>query len=402
MAALYHLTDFYVRGGLAEFAAFIWLPLIALAIEAQAKRGAGPLLAAAFAGLIVTHLPTTVLASLFLIAPMVAWRSLSQKDPTLGVRAGAWLALGAAMASLYWLPALTLQRYVNMDAMWSPYFQPSSWSLLAPSPAIGEGRLILYTMASLAVPWTIVALGAPHRFWTPLAISAAILSTGTPSILWLLPILDRVQFPWRALTLLEFYAITAFALAPVRHGFAKAALATAALPIALLVAPAVIAFSHPIAPQVERAAPDAPEYLPAGFPFRGRAGVAYSPEPDLLARYPALVNGPTGHVASAPDGEITFEATQAGHVVVRRAAFPIWRVTADGREVRQTGGPLIAFDVAPGRYRIAREPPGVERLASAISGAALSLFALLTLAAYPRRRRAGALAAGPISDAGQR
>jgi hypothetical protein len=399
MAALYHLTDFYVRGGLAEFAAFVWLPLIALAIEAQPKRWAGPLLAAAFAGLIVTHLPTTVLASCFLIAPMVAWRSLRRKDLRLAARAGAWLALGAAMASLYWLPALTLQGHVNMGAMWSPYFQPSSWSLLAPSPAIGGGRLILYTMALLAVPWTILALGARHRFWTPLSITVAILSTGTPSVLWLLPGLDRVQFPWRALTLLEFCAITAFALAPMRHGFAKTALATAALPIALLAAPAVVAFSHRVAPHVERAAPDAPEYLPAGFPFPGRAGVAYAPAPELLARYPALVNGPVVHVESRPDGEITFEVTQAGRVVVRRAAFPIWRVTANGREVAQAQGPLIAFEVAPGRYRIARQPLGVERVASAISAGAWSVFALLVLLAHPIRRRSGLLEPPPIGDA---
>ena len=93
MAAPYHLGDFYVRAALAEFAGFVWLPLIALALEAQPKRWAAPLLALAFAGLLVSHLPMAVLATCFLIGPMVimrAWREKTLGMPRLRLPRASW------------------------------------------------------------------------------------------------------------------------------------------------------------------------------------------------------------------------------------------------------------------------------------------------------------------------
>src|SRR5260370_32727445 len=65
MAGPYHLLDHYYRGAYAECAAYVVLPLIALAIRRIAERRRfGPVLfAVAYAALAMTHLPTALLIS---------------------------------------------------------------------------------------------------------------------------------------------------------------------------------------------------------------------------------------------------------------------------------------------------------------------------------------------------
>jgi uncharacterized membrane protein len=67
MIAPYHLLDFYERGAQAESLAVVLIPLIALGLRDKRPF----LLAISYAGLILTHLPLALLASLFLIFPYV-------------------------------------------------------------------------------------------------------------------------------------------------------------------------------------------------------------------------------------------------------------------------------------------------------------------------------------------
>jgi len=68
-------------------------------------------------------------------------------------------------------------------------------------------------------------------------------------------------------------------------------------------------------------------------------------------------------------------------VTMRRAAFPIWRVTRDGSEI-PSRGPFIQFDATPGLYRIERVTIWQESV-----GAATSLIGLLVLGFIMSRRR---------------
>ena len=74
MLAPYHLYNFHVRGALAEFAALVWLPLIALGIERLPHRRGLLLLALSYGGLIITYLPLAVLTGVFLIGPLMLRR----------------------------------------------------------------------------------------------------------------------------------------------------------------------------------------------------------------------------------------------------------------------------------------------------------------------------------------
>src|SRR5258708_22156635 len=76
MAAPYHLLDHYYRGAYAEFAAYVFLPLVALAIRqiADGRRFGVALLALSYAALPMAHLPTALLISVTVLPMHVLYR----------------------------------------------------------------------------------------------------------------------------------------------------------------------------------------------------------------------------------------------------------------------------------------------------------------------------------------
>lgn len=362
MAGPYHLFDIYQRGALAEFAAFAWLPLIALGIEALPRRWAVPLLAAATAGLLLTHLPMAVLSGAFLIAPAAvaaAWRDRRTVAP--GLAAG---ALGVCIAGFYLLPALTLQGHISEHLLWASNFRPEAWFFWKPF------RSDLTFLPLLAALLAVSAL-LTRSFWGVVAAFAAAAAVGAIPAIWDVPLLAKVQFPWRLLGVVEFAAITALASAPRGRFLAGAAALTlfTAMLSALHFAPRL--FAPLDIPALYASRLDAPEYLPRGFPSKGL---------DLNARRLDL-----SAYRKLPAGR-QINVAQAGRVVVHRAAFPIWRVTKDGRPVASEG-PLISFDASLGVYRIERVVVWQEWVGALVSLVALAL--LLLAVAWSRPRRGG-------------
>ncbi|HEX6860202.1 MAG TPA: hypothetical protein VF138_08410 [Caulobacteraceae bacterium] len=371
MVAPYHLLDLYSRGALAEFAAFVWLPLIALAIEALPKRWAPPLLAVSFAGLILSHLPTALLAGLFLIAPLAVRKVRQDRDALLpGLVAG---ALGLALCAFYLLPALTLQEHVSISLLWSDFYGPSHWRLDKAS------TLYLLSLAPIAPAMALLAL--PSRsFWAGVTVVAALAALQLIPVIWHIPLLAKVQFPWRLLAVVEFAAITAVSFRAPRRLWLKAALVLLAAPYLVN---GIRAGRMLTAPRdytsVNRVLPDAPEYLPRGFDV---SAVGDRMRAVDLSPYRALPSPPT-------------MVRSAGAITVRRFAFPIWRVEKEGIEVK-SHGPLITFQATPGVYRVVRVRLWQERLGALVSLlAALSLLAMYPPApagpakAHPRPRTAG-------------
>jgi uncharacterized membrane protein len=354
MLAPYHLNDWYVRGALAEFAAFVWLPLIALGIEALPKRWAPPLLAVSFAGLIITHLPVALLTTVFLIAPLAlhrAWKDRSALAP--GILAG---VLGLALAAFYLLPALTLREHVSSQLLWGVHYQPSRWFVWNAPP-----DWFTFGLLPITIGMAMLSLGA-RSVWTAIAIVGAAVSVGLTPFVWDLPLLAQAQFPWRLLCVVEFAAITSLMGKPPRP--LLTCVAAAFLLVALIVGikGAVIAM-HIRTDYRELSAlmPDPPEYLPRGFDVS-----------EIADQQRRLDLTPYRKLPSAA-GDIVVE--KSGPVTVRRSAFPIWRVQKDGVYV-PTRGPLITFDATPGTYRVVRVTLWQEWAGALISAAALLLLAL--------------------------
>ena len=353
MIAPYHLYDLYVRGALAEAAAFLWLPLIALAIERLPDRRGMMLLTVAYAGLLLSHLPLAMLTGLLLIAPMVAMRSW--RDRRILPPAALAGALAFALAAFYLMPALTLQTDVSIAMLWGPDYRATDWSVWNSSFEL---------FPCLAIGLMLLAWPAARRFWGLAAILTALASIRLIPFLWDVPMLDKVQFPWRALCIAEFATVTAMMMVRARPILLAGAAVMLLFPYAFggLLTAAFLRKGVDHA-GIDRIAPDAPEYLPRGFDLsRVRPDNHWTD----VSPWRGLARGDVIRV------------DRPGVVTIGHAAFPIWRVMRDDRPVASKG-PLIQFQARPGVYHIVR-----VRLWQETLGAVISLCAALLLAALCR------------------
>jgi hypothetical protein len=355
MAAPYHLYDFYVRGALAEFGAFVWLPLIALCIARLPDRRGVLLLALSFAGLMLTHLPVAMLTGVFLIAPLMLhrlWRDRSVLLP--GAMAG---LLALALAAFYLLPALTLQSHVSTAMLWTDDYLATHWSIWTAAP-------ILYPAMALGL----ILLAWPARsVWAAIAVLTALASIRLIPFLWDIDLLNKVQFPWRALCIAEFAAVTALVSYRPRLVTLAAGGLALACPYAVSALIAAANLQQPVDyARIESVAPDASEYLPAGFDLA------------KVDRFDRWTDLRAYHALPRVDA---LRVKMPGPVTIGRSAFPIWRVTRGGTPVPTTG-PFLHFDAKPGLYRIERIRIWQEDWGIAISLAALAM--LLVGAAFGR------------------
>ena len=103
-------------------------------------------------------------------------------------------------------------------------------------------------------------------------------------VIWNVPVLRQVQFPWRLLAIVEFAAVTAVATSRPRAWALALAFAVAALSWGRLIGVAFVSLQNTYPAEIDQTLPDAPEYLPAGS--------------DLAALGPS--NGPVKSQAVAP------------------------------------------------------------------------------------------------------
>lgn len=232
----YRLYDLFIRGALPEFAAFLWLPLLAYASVRQiqaAERPAersqqvGALLLAAFCwtGLILTHNLTALMAVVAAVGvALVLW------GWALVTRRGRWFlarllpiaaacALGILLSAWYSAPAIFEARWVGIGAettqgyiahfanwaqlfMWSfPFAYPSAADRTVPLP----GYVLLIALAgALLLFWRGAAAKRPLLLAAVALLMGCLwLTTSSSAWLWRLaePLLGRLQFPWRWQTL---------------------------------------------------------------------------------------------------------------------------------------------------------------------------------------------------------
>jgi len=262
VVAPYHAFDFYSRGALAEAMAIAAMPFVMLNLR-RVLQGEGGILTAAiaYACLIGSHLPLALLASAFLIAPYVVWHC--KKAPSRCVAAAAAIALGIALASIYLVPALALERYRDAAALWGrPMFRPSSWTFWDPSFLRGVFLVVLGIAVSLAIPCVRLAITRRSR-WSMYALLCILLGIGAFPIIWETPLLSSVQFPFRILPLAEFGLATA--ISQIAWSTRKLIETVAPVLIATAFVIMVKAAPDPVTiSQLRSLHPDVPENLPPG------------------------------------------------------------------------------------------------------------------------------------------
>ncbi len=226
----YHLrTDLYVRGAFAEFWAFAWIPFVlwttSRVIHGSQRALIG--LASSYAALCMTHLPTTLIFSpVFLSYGAVLSLKIGHKRSFLKVVFG--LGLGTGLAAIYLVPALTMQSYVNMEALGDVGFYSNSFFFAGFSfQTMGLGDDFKRQMLWLTISTLGTAAGSvwilrgskvsPYQvlFWSVVSAFAFFMMLPLSNGVWrLLTPLQIIQFPWRFNTMLctGCAALIAFAL----------------------------------------------------------------------------------------------------------------------------------------------------------------------------------------------
>lgn len=396
MAAPYHLIDHYLRGALAEFAAYAALPLVMVGIVLVMRRHrAGILmLAVGYAALVTAHLPTALLISITAVPAYIVFSAVrvGPSDRFFLLRCALGLGLGLGLCAPYLWPALTLQSAVLIDWMWRAGFQVDHGLLLFPARWV-QPEYMFVVIASCAAGWLLATLSLLGQrggalLWAAVSLATLLLMSGVVPGFWQLPMVSRVGFPWRLLIVVEFAAITGLCLA----SWPPQRLARLALLLALAgFAPALTVTARGIGARVEMAirgeAPpeqDAREYLPAGFPQRPDAGYA-DLDLDAVTKLPTIACDPEPRLCRAEPGRfgslrLELEADAPTTVVLKRFAFPAWQLDPPLPLGATEPYRLISFTVPSGHhaFTLDRRMLPVERWGWAVGGVALGL-ALLSL-----------------------
>jgi hypothetical protein len=411
MAAPYHLLDHYYRGAFAELAAYVVLPLLALSIHrtAEGRRLAPVLFALAYAALPMSHLPTALLISLTALPLYVLYRGWRLATPrrALGffVRCALGGALGLGLASIYLIPALSLQSWIPADTFWISYYHVDRWFLLAVDrwpPPLDMMLVIAWSAAAYAIAvigvLTVLILGGVPQgwrsetaFWACVGIVCLLLIAGIPPWFWQMPFVAKVQFPWRLMVAVEFAIITSLCLMPWPVRFRLTRYVFIAAILALV--PAVVALTSGISRRVDwsvaqREVPaELKQFEPAGFPQDPRGGYA-DLGLELLEGVPPIVCTPEARTCRVEattfdELQIDIDAETRTEVVVRRFYYPLWRLDPPLPVTATDPLRQVTFAAPPGRhtFRLQRVAPSEEKIGWAVSGLSLVLLLAWAVAA---------------------
>lgn len=425
----YHYEiDLWRRLAFTEIAAYIWMPLILLSLhKAFDDRRFLPALAASYAALVVSHLPSAMIFGLFLggYALMECyWRRSARPMILLGVAA----ALGIALAAVYLVPAVFAEGYIVSADMFVPhanpqgqfwtyeYFDYRNWMFLdgLPEPNNKLTKRILALLLGVTGVFTLSCI-AIYR-----ARSDDWLRTSVPwffgmMLVWLMvtplsiPVwelfspLKKMQFPFRFLILTDLalaMTIVVALRAVVESGdrLSRLVLGTAA---ALFVvvggsgASNVLGFrpaQYLLEPfQSAEVVEDTAAGLAAGFDPIELFGPVWMNVPaqefrEIIGGWPQVSVRPQAGDAQvlrwrARDIVLHADLQTDSVIEVKQLYFPGWRAsdTSTGAELAVSPGEplgLVRVAAPAGRYEIELrlEPLWQERV-----GYAVSILALLTL-----------------------
>lgn len=223
MAAPYHVLDVDHRNAIGEAMAFVFLPLIFRYLLDGGNSGRRWILACpAYAGLIMAHLPSALLATPFMILAviMVYWNARARGF----VRLSTTGLCGGRLAGPYLVPALGLRDWLPSDAWLNgPNSWPESW-LLPQGFFFRSGGLLyggILATAGLAILMLTVVILLERRkgeivprhpvlifALVGLAVVAFLLSEASVLLWQHVGPLRNVQFPFRLGVISDFLSVT--------------------------------------------------------------------------------------------------------------------------------------------------------------------------------------------------
>jgi hypothetical protein len=407
----YHLVIVYWRSAFAELLASCLLPLLLLMVLrlAEEKRGAVIGLAMVLAAAWLVNAPAAVMIhySLALLLLVTAWL---RRSPHILLEGAATVALGAALAAFYLLPAIYEQKWVNIGEAISVGLRPQDNFLFAHTSDRDHdvfNHLVSWValaeiVLTFAAAWTARRWREHNReAWYCLvawAGACCLLMVPVTGLLWsFLPKLRFMQLPWRWMLCLSL-TFTLFIVLGIRRWTLRLAIYLAAV--------LVIAFAwHRIQPPWWDTAADLREMqdnMATGAGYEGTD--EYSPqksdpsESDKDARR-VTVDGPAHaaiHVFSweAESRLFTAEMSAPDNLVLRLLNYPAWRVEVNGQAVEPgaragAGQMLVPVETGANRVKITFVRTWDRKLGGWISVVAAFLMGTSMLwrrSRNPRRR----------------
>ena len=378
----YHLVIVYWRSAFAELLASCLVPLLLLFVlkvvdgdereHENARRRAIVRLALVLAAAWLTNAPAGVMIhySLALLIVFFAWQRRSLR--VLVVGAGA-VALGAALAAFYLLPAIYEQRWIDIAQAVSQGSRPADNFLFVHTTDADHDAFnrIITWVAVLEMAVIFVAAWAARQWretqrelWDVLlgwATACSVLMFPVTAVLWkVLPKMEFMQFPWRWLLCLSMIFSLLVTVGLRRWWWRGAVCAVAILVI-------VLAWHRVQAPWWDNA-DDLREMQDNMATGAGYEGVEeYTPvgaDPaavDKDARN-VTVDGPA-HAAihvyqwDADLRMFTAEMSAADQLALRLFRYPAWRAEVNGRVVEttaraETGQMLVPVSAGMNRVEI--------------------------------------------------
>jgi len=413
----YHLAkDLYHHGVFAEFWAFAWVPFTLYFVDQvfHGQRISVLGLAASYAALIMTHLPTTLIFSPFLIGYVaLRWHLAKSGRPMLVTLAG--MVLGVGLSAIYLIPAMTMQKYITMEEIRKYHYASSFFFGDFDFKTLNLGGeykewllgLVLATLAG-GLSFAFIAQGTATspkpqiHFWAGAMLGAFFMMLPVSDFVWrLFPVLQVIQFPWRFNTVLctGAAALMAFGLHALKRPLGLKNLILLQIGYA-----AVLAWLYFNVAQVLRlhivptydassASPDtadAPEYRSRDLKI-SRGEVAQKMG-DSTLELSSIVNG-TGKTALVRPREIQLNVTAQENCILllRQFHFAGWTAFVNGQPVitkpSQLDG-LIEAIIPPGNHAVSVEllPLWPEKAGRVASGFSFVAFAALSLWFWKIRR----------------
>jgi hypothetical protein len=393
---------------------------LVLGIRLIAERDSRGLLVLSFgyAALVMSHLPSALLATATVIPAYVLYRA---RDPAALLWCAAGGALGAGLAAVYLIPALTLQEWISADAWWVPRLRPENWFLFAfdrwPDPvtmqaiaAIALGAA-LFALGAGAI-WARMPRGKAWRsevaFWITIIVVCLALMAGIVPWVWQIDVMAKTQFPWRLSLVVEFAVVTALCLG-VRHGSSRTATYFFVAAVVALVPAYVQVMNDAVArfDSTQRAGAldqrDMKPHQPRGFP--------QNPETDYaelglerVAGVPTIECRPATTVCRAEPQQfggmrVEIEGGAPTTVTVRRFYFPAWHLAPAATIVATDPFRLVSFVAPAGRntFRLGLRTLPAEQWGWCISTISLVLLWLVMIRG--RRKSASAQASPDTTPA---
>lgn len=228
MGAPYHFLDIEHRNAIGEAMAFIMVPMIfRYLLDVETRRPNWLLASVFYAALIMSHLPSALLTTPFMILSVAI---VYREAPLRGlIRLGVTGLCGSLLAGLYLAPALALRDWLPSDAWLSdPNSWPETW-LLPNGFFFRAGGLFYGAILSMVALAGSLQLGLWFArrqrktqadacplvvaAWIGLAMCIVMFSEASVWLWTHIGPLRNVQFPFRLGVITDFLAVTIIVLA---------------------------------------------------------------------------------------------------------------------------------------------------------------------------------------------